>query len=1450
MKLFSCMFRNKIQRGVSILVAVAILLSALFICITPTLLSVKADGDNGAYALRLEPGSTGMPWFGQWVTLEKGETYVFSNCYLPDTDLYHRIYYKHANNQYDLSDLEGETVTDTLWSKQGTKFTVPTDAPDDGNGTVAIWVGIRGYKNSQPLYYYNFTLCNEKEPDINLLKDGLLAEGGSEIKADTWKTPNGNYVSAKYSEVMLQSIGGEDLFKIAQETGDLVLKLEPNSTGMPWFGQWVTLEKGKTYVFSNCYLPGTDLYHRICYKHSNNQYDGSDLTGEIVSDTIWSKQGTKFTVPADAPDDGNGKTLIYVGIRGYKINQPLYFYDFELYDVENPDVNLLKDPDLSEGGSEIKADTWKTPTGNYVSTKYSEVSLDSIGGSDVFKRAEAAEPMALKLEPNSTAMPWFGQWVTLEKGKTYVFSNCYLAGTDVYHRIYYKHADNQYDLSDLEGETVFDTLWSRQGTKFTVPTDAPDDGNGKTKIWVGIRGYKIDKPLYFYSFKLYDAENPNVNLLQDGDLLVNGTALNKAVWQTPGGEVKSNYSKVTLASIGGEDIFKIEQPQGAIALKLEANTSGMPFFGQNVSLKAGKTYVFSNCYIPYTLPNQMVCYVGSETKIETEVIEDIEWSRQGIKFTVPEDADNDPNISGNKLLWVGFRGNKSDNPLYYYDFKLYDVEEPNVNLLKDSSLTESGWYLNKSVWVSPYGNVSAKYSKVELEKVGGVDIFKKPMSEKPMALTLAPETTGMPFFGQWVNLEKGKTYVFSTCFLPGTDVIQNVYVDALGTELTDYDITYDKTWSKRNMKFTVPENLSGKARLWVGIRGYSYDGYLYYYNFELYDVENPTVNLMRDSLLKENNEQINTTLWTSPYNTAIKPTYAKVDLELLGGEDTFIRKGDVGPKMMYYTRTNRGPNHETYGCFTISIPENLRVKGQNYILQFDARSTKGVGLSNFRCGAIVPELALDENNTIAPASIKGYTYTFNLRFTENTEKKLSFMTFIPEGAEGYISNIYIYEADSKFNKVSDRDLFRNEYGDFSQYEVGNYVELYAKQGGCIDTETGLLEPVPQYFFDIAPNVAVPSGDKMLSYASVWGAGTIIIDLPHTAKKGSIDGKNYVVSITIRPTKGRDPSKFFSTGINGEHVQVYPVSVEGYKYTFNLTERYNFSLVLEYPIDCEGYISNLQMFEADMDFKPVNSVNLATAFGKNGKFADTTLQQGMEWEGIEFKGGFVNTFIDTRALEKELKNGTLGEYSSTGGIWPIPANYFEAQKDEGWADIYGTDSAIGKGTVKGKIVDSLGSPISNCTVVLKSMQGLIDPNKATPDKNGEFCFEGVPVDGYEVSIITKSGIEVLGDMFLWIEEEGDVVELSLVYNEGEDLSVFTFDDTTDNSGELLPEENTDNSTEISTESNTNPENNKKPSGASNEKDNNVLMWVLIGTGALVVLVAAGFVILFVRRKKKI
>lgn len=523
------------------------------------------------------------------------------------------------------------------------------------------------------------------------------------------------------------------------ETETYVISVAPNTSGMPTFGQWVTLEKGKTYVFTVDCLYGSTLNWRIFYDHSQYDtvdYNETDLTGDEVYENTWPKLGVKFTVPENTPENvpeaEDGKVKMWVGLRAYNLDTTLYYYNFKLYDVTAPEANLFKDCDLLEivkSGTILKSDVWKSVWGA-INKNFAKVTLEAAGGENVFK----LPTKVLAIAPNTKGGPFFGQWVTLEKGKTYIYSNCRLNGTNKGCAIYFDHTvadtdyyEKDYDSTELTVEEVYDNEWSLQGVKFTVPEDAPGDENGKAKIWVGLRGYYVDKTLYYYNFKLYDVNAPEANLLQDCALLQNGTDLDKSVWKSPWNtSIKDALSKVTLEAAGGMDTFKKTDAERHV-LKLAPNSKGMPFFGQRVLLEPGKTYVFSNYFLSGTDANQLACYPGmQDTPLDGEITTDKKYSKQSLKFTVPTDAETDED--GKVLVFVGFRGNYDSEPLYYYDLTLYDVSASGVNLFKDSAFEEADFEVKSDTWKTPGGgyvntDASLKWTEISLESIGGISAF-------------------------------------------------------------------------------------------------------------------------------------------------------------------------------------------------------------------------------------------------------------------------------------------------------------------------------------------------------------------------------------------------------------------------------------------------------------------------------------------------------------------------------------------------------------------------------------------------------------------------------------------------------------------------------------------------------------------------------------------------------
>ena len=496
-------------------------------------------------------------------------------------------------------------------------------------------------------------------------------------------------------------------------------------------------------------------------------------------------------------------------------------------------------------------------------------------------------PMVLKLEAGATGQPFFGQAVSVDPTKTYVFSYYYTHGFDPNVRVY----DNGSETSVTDHSISYDDDWIKVNMEFKANSTAPDDTNiqGNKIVWVGFRGQNASTPLYFYGLNLYEVGNAETNLLQDPNLLQNGNSIDKTVWKSPyGTAIKSTYSKVTLDSIGGMDYFKMPH----MSLKLAAESTGSPWFGQKVSLDPTKEYVFTFYYTQgYHAYGYAVNYNSETYATTSQATNDVEWSKYSLKFKANESAPDDTDISGNKLMWVGLRGEKASVPLYYYGFNLYDVENPSVNLLQDPYLA-NGSGIDTTIWKTPYGTaIKSTYSKVSIESLGGVEFFKK----DPMVLKLEAGTTGMPFFGQAVSVDPTKTYVFSYYYTHGFDPNVRVYDNLTETAVTDHSISYDGDWAKVNMEFkansTAPDdtNIQGNKIVWVGLRGQNASTPLYFYGLNLYEVGNAETNLLQDPNFLQNGSSIDTTVWKSPYSTAIKSSFSKVSLDSIGGVDAFLR---------------------------------------------------------------------------------------------------------------------------------------------------------------------------------------------------------------------------------------------------------------------------------------------------------------------------------------------------------------------------------------------------------------------------------------------------------------------------------------------------------------------------------------------------------------------------------
>ena len=563
-------FGKKLHRLSSMLLAAVMLVLTAFTGAVSTTVGAEEPAYGGNIIVSTNARATRK--CGQDVILEAGKTYYYSYFYMDVTSKNSsaRGYFltgviKDGNGTDGGDVTPTHTTYDEEYNKVTYEFTAPADATKapDQEGKVIMYLGISIPKSGYVFYFYSpCVYAADDESKTNLFEDasftGYTLNKGTEH--GTWYKPYSEQRSLNapdicYSRASLEDIGGLDYFKKSDYERYAVM-LAPDTTGMPYFGQFVELEVGKTYVYSN-YYTAPNMY---LYQHYYDNYDNKDLKdveGAVTNlDSEWSKQTTVITVPSNEEYGYSEKRPIYIGFRGYKYAEPVYYYDFRLYDVENPEINLLNDPALYSGGAvDFDKNVWKSPYYNTnLNTSYSKVSLGEIGGKDIFKRADS-ERYLLKLDPANTGGPFFGQFITLDSGKKYTYSNYFSPDTQAYQEAYTVNPDFSGDPTPIASESALDPDWSKQSITFTVP----EDESGHKLVWVGFRGAKGDAPFYYYDFELYEEGKPYLNLLSDRYLMDNGAAINSDVWKSPyNTKLKTFYSKVTLESInniGGLNYF-------------------------------------------------------------------------------------------------------------------------------------------------------------------------------------------------------------------------------------------------------------------------------------------------------------------------------------------------------------------------------------------------------------------------------------------------------------------------------------------------------------------------------------------------------------------------------------------------------------------------------------------------------------------------------------------------------------------------------------------------------------------------------------------------------------------------------------------------------------------------------------------------------------------------------
>ncbi len=641
--------------------------------------------------------------------------------------------------------------------------------------------------------------------------------------------------------------------------------------------------------------------------------------------------------------------------------------------------------------------------------------------------------------------------------------------------------------------------------------------------------------------------------------------------------------------------------------------------------------------------------------------------------------------------------------------------------------------------------------------------------------------------GQWVRLTPEKEYVFSYYYSTG---MENAPY-ALEKD-TSYDqkfavsnIYYDKTYLKKSIVFT-PHKDKYTAELsksfgiseddpdvlvFVGIfpmacnSGYFYDPVLYESS------DSSKTNLLEDTGFYRVAAAENGGKWYHCTKKKANGRFVSVAFSQAASSMDFFIRPQVGKGTGSYVLKSNGLNNPYY-FQKVSVNPN-----KTYVLSFFTTNAVFGGAvfsqpnGNGDMESCITKVINDkewyrkiiyfvppqegENGTFADPEIPGNVIIYvGVRCTKDKP--------------GYCYGISLYEdADTeKANILLDSDFEYMGYSWFQMYWDNLNVfsrETLASIGGM----SYFARPRGQ-------DVAVPAGPKMMSYACRSGAtGRLTIELPYSVTRGQTNGRNYVVSFYLRPTYGRDPVGFYVSDYDGNPTKILADEVKGYKYTFHLRESYSFFLQIEIDGRNTGYITGLEMYEADSNYNIISNVNQADFFGKDGKFSDWTVQSGLRWMEL------------TKMMEGTYPGDPAINYNGpwTGELTLIPDGYFDVEDYGQWwnPDEVSDNASADTGVITGKLVSSAVKNFSGFKIRIVSL-GEGGSFTAAVNKDGSFASGKIPVGGYILYLIEPDGTELEYSDEIWLESSGDVATLVLVYNSRSETHYsYIESDTSDTDG---------------------------------------------------------------------
>lgn len=1161
----------------------------------------------------------------------------------------------------------------------------------------------------------------------------------------------------------------------------------------PFFMQKVWLEPNTEYVFSYLYSI-TTASTCIAIKGTNEKsFAKQDVFDD---DSDYKRASISFTTTDSSDPDATmgtgenaGKIMAYVGIRNYTSNTAAlnsYFAEFKLYKkTDTSATNIFKNTELDSLGTISDGAAWHSINTTNVQLFFNKAEVDE----DVFKKP-VQKVAAIKVTSVSLN-PYFVQAVWLEPETEYTISYLF-SSVPASEMVAVKEAKTSTKKVFTMQNTVFEEGdYNRASASFTTTaltdTDAikgTGENAGKIMAYVGIRNHTDNTAAvgtYYSDLTLYKkSDSAKTNLFKDQKFDSMGSLNDNSIWTCllKSSSVKTFYNK--------EEVNKgLFQKQNGV-IKVSGAQIDQSYIGQWVELEDKATYYVSCYYTPGIDINHFVVEKDASKNnhftIESITYDD-EYLKATLKFTVKKDEITEAyarsvNYSGNGVLaYVAFRAGALDNG-YIRDLLINKEGSQDDNLFKDAKITQLISEKDGGSWYSIDREApSFRFNLVTIDEAGGEEAFLIPND-----LTASGGNNVLKSNGnfdylllQKVSLKPGKNYKFSYYYKGSIDSAYTMVTSPTHTDGSIKDnvvnVIKDEDYYKQTIEFKAPNigefnatedpDKPGNVIIYIGVRAVS-GRTQYYYDFKLYE----STKTENDNILLDGDFKYLGYKWKQRYYESFafasvvkissleggREFFHRVDYSKLVGDGTdyvikvsgaytpyFFQKVSLTPGVTYsfsFYHSNVISKGECYtGTARIQTKPNVEISSDYIESIVDDKEWKKT-TTTFVC----PEIGVDNTQEDPKNPGKVIMYV-GIRYYGDDQYEIKDKPL-------YFYNFRLYETDStdKTNILIDNDY---EYlGETWQQYYYETITHFSR------VPLASLEGEFEWFKKSSgPDIKVPLGDKMMSYGSDDGVGYLYINLPYSVKKNQTNGKYYILTLNIRPVEGREPQGFVISTYSGGTTAISPISVDGYTYKFFVQERYNFRLGIQIARKTSGYISNLEMYEADIYQNIIGKENVATAFGKNGTFADWDIQPGIRW--LDISGG--STGLYPGELPEDYEGRTCGK------LVPIPKDYFVLEDPGKWwsdADVAESET-IDVGTVSGTLRDKSGAPVASASIKLSSMSET-DVFFAVTDKNGNFTFSKVPVGGYDLFVVEDDGTEVLYKDAVWVESKGSKVKLSLKY----------------------------------------------------------------------------------------